>query len=101
MVATPRTVQVEPGSELDEALATIDERPVELERAGVRYRLRRVAETAEDLLAGYDPERAIQGMRSAAGSWSDIDAEQLKRDIYRWRDEGSDPRTANDPTDSR
>jgi hypothetical protein len=27
--------------------------------------------------------------KSAAGSWSDVDAEKLIADIYRWRQEGS------------
>jgi len=34
-------------------------------------------------------------MRAAAASWRDIDTEQLKEDIRRWREEGS-----REPVDS-
>jgi hypothetical protein len=30
-------------------------------------------------------------MLAAAGSWSDIDADKMIEDIYRWREEGSRP----------
>lgn len=32
-----------------------------------------------------------EAFKAAAGSWKDIDAEQLVADIYRWRQEGSRP----------
>ena len=92
IVPTPRTIRVEPGSELDRLLDEAGETPVELERGGIRYRLNRVAaDTTEDIWAGYDPNKVRASMRAAAGSWRDIDTEALKAELYRARGEGSRP----------
>lgn len=58
------------------------------ERVG--YRLAREDELA-DPWANYDPEAAHAAMLAVAGSWSDIDTEQMITDIYRWREGGSRP----------
>lgn len=92
MAHTPTIVHVEPGSALDRALDDVEAKHVVVERRGVRYRLDRIgAASDEDIWANYDPEAAIAGMRAAAGSWSDIDAEAFKEFIYRAREEGSRP----------
>lgn len=91
MVTTPRTVQVEPGSELGEALAKFDERPVMLEHDGVRYRLNRVEGDAEDVFSTYDPERFRRVLAETAGVLRDVDAEQWIQNIYRWREDGTRP----------
>lgn len=44
-----------------------------------------------ELFKDYDPEKVIAAIYEAAGSWADIDADQLIADIYRWRDEGTRP----------
>lgn len=87
------TIHVEPGSELDRLVAEADDAPVELERNGVRYQLRRVERPAdEDPWANYDPEVARAGIRAAAGAWKGlVDTEDLKAAIYRARDEGTRP----------
>ncbi len=90
MASTPKVVHVEPGSELDRALDDADENAIQIERDGVRYRLERVVDrTATDIWDGYDPDIARAGMRAAAGTWSDIDVEHLKAELYRAREEGS------------
>ncbi len=101
LTTTPKTIHVEPGSELDRLLQEAAETTVELEQRGMRYRITRVRDTGggpslqladeHDIWAGYDPEKARAGMRAAAGSWRDIDTEALKADLYRARDEGSRP----------
>ena len=101
MIHTPKTIHVEPGSELDRLLHELDDAPVELEQHGVRYRIIRLGETStdhplqladeHDIWAGYDPEKVRVSMRAAAGSWHDIDTESLKEDLYRAREEGSRP----------
>ncbi len=101
MIHTPKTIHVEPGSELDRLLHELDDAPVELEQHGVRYRLIRLAETSidrplqladeQDIWAGYDPENVRASMHAAAGSWHDVDTEALKADLYRAREEGSRP----------
>ncbi len=37
----------------------------------------------------YDAAAALAGIRAAGGSWSDLDAEALKADLYRAREEGT------------
>ena len=46
---------------------------------------------AEDIWAGYDPERVRAALRRFGGSWSDLDADELKAALYRARAEGSRP----------
>jgi hypothetical protein len=92
MVNVLKTIHVEPGSEVDRLLDEAAAGPISLERHGERYRLDRVSRSIEgDVWAGYSAERAIANMRAAAGSWADIDAEDLKAYIYRARDEGTRP----------
>ena len=87
-----KTIQVEPGSELDRLLDDADETNLELVRGGIHYRIDRVTpHPVANLWAGYDPDAAIKGMRRAAGSWSDVDAEALKDELRRAREEGSRP----------
>lgn len=45
----------------------------------------------ESIWADYDPEAALAAFRRTAGSWSDVDADELIANIYRWREEGSRP----------
>ncbi len=42
-------------------------------------------------LPDYDPVAALAGIREAGGSWHDLDAEALKADLYRAREEGTRP----------
>lgn len=45
----------------------------------------------ESTWADYDPEAALRNVDEVAGSWSDVDADALIANIYRWREEGSRP----------
>jgi hypothetical protein len=100
MSVTELTIEVEPGSELARLLEKANGATMVLVKDGVRYRVtpEELAEEARpeavsepDPWADYDPERALAGMLAAAGSWSDIDADKMIEDIYRWREEGSRP----------
>lgn len=86
-----KRVKVIPGSELDRLLEEAARAPLLLEKDGECYRLER----EEDISHSYDPEAALEGIRAAAGSWKDIDAEALKAYIYRAREKGTRP--ANRP----
>ena len=88
MYEEPETILVQPGSELALLLEEAAGRPLVREKDGVRYRLER---EEADIWAGYDPVAARAGIRAAAGSWSDLDAEELKAALYRAREEGSRP----------
>lgn len=45
----------------------------------------------EDIWADYDPEKVRAALREFAGSWSDLDVDEIKARIYRAREEGSRP----------
>lgn len=63
---------------------------------GVRYELsapKPVLKIAEDkdIWKDYDPKKVHEALDATAGTWSDIDADKLIADIYRWREEGTRP----------
>ncbi len=88
-----KTVEIEPDSETAKIIVEASENPTVLVINGSRFRVKREtgspAPTENGHWEGYNPQRAIDGMRAAAGSWRNIDTEQLKEDIRRWREEGS------------
>lgn len=57
---------------------------------GTTYLLE-VTPDAENIWADYDPARVRQALDEYAGSWSDLDAEELKRTLYEARKVGSQP----------
>lgn len=71
MASEPKTIAVEPGSELDRLLDEASRRPLRFVRGDERFLLNLEAEE-ESIWAGYDPERARQGILVAAGSWAGI-----------------------------
>jgi hypothetical protein len=89
------TVHVEPGSELDRALAEAGDREIVLERNGKRYRVEPAPHfdiaDSDNIWAAYDPEVVLRSLDEFGGAWSDIDAEALKEYIYRGREEGTRP----------
>ncbi len=95
MVTNHKTIEVEPDSELAHALEEANWASLVLIKDGMRYRLLPEGPTSEatdaNPSATYDPARAHAGIEAAAGSWSDLDTEQMILDIYRWREEGSRP----------
>lgn len=89
MAVEPKTIIVQPGSELDTLLEQT-ETPLLLERRGVRYRLDR--EGTEGVLRDEpDMAAAVASIRAAAGSWQDIDAEAFKAYIAERRRRSSRP----------
>ncbi len=93
MVPVIKTIEIEPDSETAKHIMDATNTPAVLVINGSRFRVEREPNPRESpdtyLWSGYDPQRAIDGMRAAAGSWRDVDTEQLKADIRRWREEGS------------
>ncbi|HET9016511.1 MAG TPA: hypothetical protein VFN57_13010 [Thermomicrobiaceae bacterium] len=95
MAHRPKTVHVDPGSELDRALEEAASVPIELERRGVRYRVVRVVQPVaeDDIWAGYDPGWALEQIQAAVGGWRGlIDADAFKAYVHERR------RTANRPS---
>ena|SRR5579884_1854909 len=94
-VRTPKTIHVEPGSQLDRALEAAGDAPVELERRGVRYRLNRVGAPVSSAPPPTPEQvaRSIAGIREAAGGWQGlVDADSFTSYIRERR------RTANRPS---
>jgi hypothetical protein len=85
----PRRKTVEPGSEIDRLLAEASDHDLLFERDGLLFRLSQDGgwEGREDL-SNEEYQRILD---ETLGSWSDIDADKLISDIYRWREEGSRP----------
>jgi hypothetical protein len=86
----PRTITIDPDSELGRALAEADESPIVLVRDGRRYRVTR---EADDPWATYDPEKVLEGLHEIAGTLSPAEGERMKELIYRGREEGTRPLT--------
>jgi hypothetical protein len=88
MVTTAHVIHVDPDSELARVLAADAAVPLYRESGGARFRIVRAA---DDLWADYDPEGVLEGLRTAPGTLTEEEGEELKALIYRAREEGSRP----------
>lgn len=116
---TENVVTIEVAGPLAEAIevAEASGRSVVLVREGVRYRVERepaprpASDTTDKAATGtgtanetglsrtrteapranHDPENLRAGIRAAAGTISEEEAERWIQDLYRWREEGSRP----------
>jgi hypothetical protein len=82
------TIEIESDSDLARALATAGKTPIAIVSNGQRYIVSREPFHAVD---DYDPDEFREALRRAADIFTPEEAEQLKKDIYRWREEGSRP----------
>lgn len=82
------TIELAPDSDLAKALDAAGTTPVVLVTNGHRYLVQR---ESGDLEADSRREEFRAALREAAGVFTPEEAEQLKRNIYRWREEGSRP----------
>lgn len=87
MPITAKTIRVTKETELPDLLDDAARGPVILERDGERFRLSR-DEAIADLP---DPEFVRATLAATAGSWADIDIDQVIVDIYEARKAGSRP----------
>jgi hypothetical protein len=88
MSTTHKTIRVTDTTNLAELLDDAELEPITLERSGVRFRLSR-----DDENIAYEPDpEAVRAMLAAvAGSWADVDVDEMIRDIYEARETGSRP----------
>lgn len=103
MASEPKTIEVEPGGELDRLLDEATDAPLRLVRGEERFRVVREPESRTDPTAtgsavddrrpsAEQVARSIEGIREAAGAWAGIvDAEAFKAYVRQRR------RTANRP----
>ena len=90
MAKEPRTITIDPDSELGRALDQSAGEPVLLLRNGTRFRVTR---DPDDLWTNYDPESVLEGLHEIAGTLSPAEGERMKDIIYRGREEGTRPIT--------
>lgn len=88
MLREPKTITVDPDSELGHLLDEATDAPLVLEKSGVRYLVSRDSSRARPDMSKEHYQKVLD---ETLGSWSDIDADALIKDIYRWREEGSRP----------
>ena len=82
------TIEVAPESELARALAEVDEKEIVLVSNGRRYVIDRAP---VDPSHSSDREAFREALRAAGRIFTPEEAERLKQDIYRWREEGTRP----------
>lgn len=82
------TVEIDPESELAHALAAAVEKPIVLVVNGARFHVSRDESTPA---ADNDREAFREALRAVVGTLTPEEGERLKRDIYRWREEGTRP----------
>ena len=88
MVATPRTIRVDPDSELGRALSQNDHVPVVLETVDGTFTVTRAE---ADPWANYDPLLVVETLKEFAGTFTPEDGERMKERVYRGREEGTRP----------
>ena len=88
MVAIHKTIRVSDETDLADVLGEAELEPVTLEWRGLRFRLSR-----DDKSIAYEPDpEAVRAMLAAvAGSWADVDVDEMIRNIYEAREAGSRP----------
>lgn len=87
MVAVHKIIKVTPESNLDDVLEAAASEPVVLDKDGMRFRVSR----EDDIWEPPDPKRVREVLKATAGSWSEIDADQLIAELYEERESGSRP----------
>ena len=81
------TIELDPDSDVARALVAAGTKPITLISEGRRFVVSRDPfDPVDD-----DPEAFREALRSVVGTLTPEEGERLKRDIYRWREEGTRP----------
>jgi hypothetical protein len=91
-MAERKVIHVEPDSETGKLLKLVEDEPISVELEGKRFKIE-LENT--DPFEGYDPAKALEGLGSLAGLFSDIDVEAFKRETLENREQDSMGRPAN------
>jgi hypothetical protein len=91
MVVTPKHITLEPDSEFAQLLREAAAGAAVIEADGERFRV--IRETS-NLLASYDPNRALAALRAAFGTLPNDRVDELKRDLREMREQDSAGRPA-------
>lgn len=88
-----RVIHVEPGSEMDQVPSEAEKRPIVLQWHGRRLR---IVEDPNDLMANYDPQRALKALRQSARAISpEGDTAALIEELRQQRSQDSEGRPAS------
>lgn len=93
-MAERKVIHIEPDSETGKLLKLVEAGQVTLELDGKTFRIERERSEASDILADYDPQQALERLRSLQGLFSDIDVEGFKRETLENREQDSTGRPA-------
>lgn len=96
MVAKLKTIVIVPDSEVGRLLKDADDGPLLLESSGTRYRLERIERpfivtpsTPDEIWVDYDPVALSKALEESAGSWADVDVDELLEELYGSREQAS------------
>jgi hypothetical protein len=87
MTTTPKMIRVTEETALTAVLDDAAREPIILERDGERFRLSR----DEGIAYEPDPEQVRATLAVTLGSWADLDADEMIREIYAAREAGTRP----------
>ncbi len=87
MATTHKTIRVTAETDLPELLDDAAKEPVILERDGQRFRLSR----DEDIAYEPNPQLVRSTLAATAGSWADLDADRVIRELHEARETGTRP----------
>ncbi|MCC6945511.1 MAG: hypothetical protein IT335_13090 [Thermomicrobiales bacterium] len=93
-MAERKVIHIEPESETGKLLKLVEVGPVSLEFEGKTFRIEQERHGKKDIFADYDPQKALESLRSLQGLFSDIDVEAFKRETLENREQNSVGRPA-------
>jgi hypothetical protein len=91
MASAPKTITVEPDSEVAQVLDQATEAPILIESRGTRFR---VVREGEDPFANYDPERVRSALDRMFGTLKGIDVDAFLAELREQRGQDSKGRPA-------
>jgi hypothetical protein len=91
MATVPKTITVEPDSEVARVLEQATELPINIQTHGARFR---VVREGDDPFANYDPERARAAAERAFGTLKGVDVDKLLAELKEQRARDSQGRPA-------
>ncbi len=90
MATEPKTVRVTDTTALLDILDDAAHETLLLDRGGTIFRLSR-EEDNDDIAYEPEPERVRETLAATAGTWADLDVDQVIEDLYEARRAGSRP----------
>ncbi len=93
-MAERKVIHIEPESETGKLLRLVEAGPVSLEFEGKTFRIERERHGKKDIFADYDPQKALESLRSLQGLFSGMDVDEFMREMKEQREQDSVGRPA-------